>query len=341
MDNAPAPGGQPAGGLTPRTVPAKALSVPTTVSPAFQRAMAEAALLPPDRLARSPRTEAQWRGLIAANDALSRDRLAGIQAMFPGEVTLTTIAGVTVREIVPASLDPAKAHRRLIHLHGGAYVIGGGEASAAEGLLGAHYTRTRVISVDYRMPPDHPFPAAVDDAVAVWRAVTADRPPAAVGVFGTSAGGGLTLALVLKLKALGMPLPGALAPGTPWADLAGEGDSYAVNRDVDGRLPHYEGVLEAMARLYAGAAGLSDPLVSPVYGDFAGFPPSILTTGTRDILLSDTVRVYRRMRAAGVDARLEVHEAMSHADYGYACDSPESTTVWGDIAGFFDEHLEG
>jgi len=261
--------------------------------------------------------------------------------MFAVEITQTTIAGVTVREIVPVSLDPAKAQRVLIHLHGGAYVIGGGEASAAEGLIGAHYARTRVISVDYRMPPDHPFPAALDDAVAVWRGVTADHSPASVGVFGTSAGGGLALALVLKLKALGLPLPGALAPGTPWADLAGESDSYAVNRHVDGRLPHYDGVLEAMARLYAGDTELTDPLVSPVHGDFTGFPPSILTTGTRDILLSDTVRVYRRMRVAGVDARLEVHEAMSHADYCYACDSPESAVVFRDIARFFDQHLAG
>jgi len=112
-----------------------------------------------------------------------------------------------------------------------------------------------------------------------------------------------------------------------------------VNRGVDGRLPQYDGVLGAMAALYAGEAGFSDPLVSPVHGDFAGFPPTILTTGTRDILLSDTVRVYRRMRAAGVEARLEAHEAMSHADYCYAIDSAESATVFEDIAAFFERHL--
>jgi acetyl esterase/lipase len=206
-------------------------------------------------------------------------------------------------------------------------------------VLGAHHARTRVLSVDYRMPPDHPFPAAIDDVVAVWRAVIADRDPASVGVFGTSAGGGLTLAATLRLKALGLPLPGALAPSTPWTDLAGESDSYATNANVDGIFSDYEGAPAAMARLYAGAASLADPLVSPVHGDFAGFPPSILTTGTRDILLSDTVRVYRAMRAAGVEARLEVHEAMSHAEYAFAATSPESAVVFGDIAAFFERHL--
>jgi acetyl esterase/lipase len=259
--------------------------------------------------------------------------------MFPAEIEPLVLGAVTARRITPANLDPARAGRVLIHLHGGGYVMGGGEAGVAEGVLGAHYARAPVLSVDYRMPPDHPHPAAVDDAVAVWRAVIEGHAPASAGVFGTSAGGGLMLAMVLKLKALGLPLPGALAAGTPWADLTGQGDSYAVNRGVDGRLTQYEGVAEGMARLYAGDVSLDDPLISPVYGDFAGFPPTILTTGTRDLLLSDTVRVYRRLRAAGVEARLEVHEAMSHADYCYAVDSPESATVFQDIVDFFDRHL--
>ena len=327
--------------LTPRRVPARVLPVPSTVSPALQRSIAAAALAPADRLSRAPQTAEQWRGFVAANDALSLERLDAIKARFPAAVRRIHIDGVTVREITPASLDPAKESRVLLHLHGGGYVIGGGEVSAAEAILGAHHARTRVLSVDYRMPPDHPFPAALDDAVAVWRAVAAEHPPASVGAFGTSAGGGLLLAMTLKLKALGLPLPGALAPSTPWSDLAGESDSYQTNFQVDGVLSQYPGVAEAMARLYAGAASLADPLISPVHGDFAGFPPAILTSGTRDILLSDTVRVYRRMRAAGVEARLEIHEAMSHAEYAYAFDSPESAVVFGDIAAFFDQHLAG
>jgi monoterpene epsilon-lactone hydrolase len=146
---------------------------------------------------------------------------------------------------------------------------------------------------------------------------------------------------VMKLKELHLPLPGALAPSTPWTDLTGASDSYAVNAEVDGIFSSFDTMSRSLAALYAGEAGLTHPLVSPIFGDFAGFPPTILTTGTRDILLSDTVRAYRAMRAAGVEARLEVHEAMSHAEYIYAVDSPESAVVFNDIAAFMDKHLKG
>ena len=325
--------------LTPREVPERTIPVPTTVSPQLQRSIAAAARLPRDLMLRSPQNDREWAGFVAGANAVSLERMAAARAMFPAQIAEREVGGVLVRQVIPASLDPANDGRVLIHLHGGAYVINGGESGLTEAILGAHHARTRVLSVDYRMPPAAPFPAAVEDAVAVYKGVIRNTDPSRVGVFGTSAGAGLLLAMVLKLKALGLALPGALAPSTPWADLAGESDSYATNAHIDGVLPYYEGVLEACARIYAGESGLHDPLVSPVHGDFAGFPPSILTTGTRDILLSDTVRVYRAMRAAGVEARLEVHEALSHAEYSSAFDSPESAVVFSDIAAFFDAHL--
>ena len=327
--------------LTTRAVPAKTLAPPTTVSPQLQRSISNLAAAPRLTMEHMPRTVDDWRGFIARADAGALALAPLLAEAFPHTVVKTTIAGVTVREITPASLDAAKAGKLLINLHGGGYTLNGGEASTGEAVLGAHYSGMKVISVDYRMAPDHPFPAAVDDAVAVWRAVIADRDPASVGVFGTSAGGGLTLALVMKLKALGLPLPGALAPSTPWTDLTGASDSYAVNAEVDGIFSSFDTVGKSMAALYAGEAGVTNPLVSPIFGDFAGFPPTILTTGTRDILLSDTVRAYRALRAAGVEARLEVHEAMSHAEYIYAFDSPESAVAFNDIAAFFDRHLAG
>jgi acetyl esterase/lipase len=323
-----------------RQIPAKSLPIPGTVSPQLARSIAllTAAARP---LGAMPQSTEAWRAVIAASNAPAIAMAPLLAAAFPHQMVKTTIAGVPVHEITPQTYDPAKAGRLLINLHGGGYALNGGDASTSEAVLGAHYSGLKVISVDYRMAPDHPFPAAVDDAVAVWRAVTADRDPASVGVFGTSAGGGLTLALVLKLKELGLPLPGALAPSTPWTDLTGASDSYQVNAHVDAIFSSYDGMGNAMAALYAGEAGLDHPLVSPIFGDFAGFPPTILTTGTRDILLSDTVRAYRAMRAAGVEARLEVHEAMSHAEYIYAFDSPESAVVFRDVSAFFDEHLAG
>ena len=325
--------------LTPRQVPARTLPAPTTVSPQLQRIIVAAAEAPAWNSGPPPATANEWRAWLAPIDGMALQSLPAVKAMFPCQIIPRVIAGVTVREVVPASLDPAKAGRVLIHLHGGGYIMNGGELSVGEAILGAHYARTRVLCVDYRMPPEHPFPAAVDDAVAVWKAVIAEHAPASVGVFGTSAGGGLLLAMALKLKALGLPLPGALAPCTPWTDLTGASDSYAVNAGVDGVFSQFDDLSRAIVAVYAGETPIDDPLISPVNGDFAGFPPTIFTTGTRDLLLSDTVRCYRRMRAAGVEARLEVHEAMSHAEYAIAIDGPESAEVYGDIARFFERHL--
>jgi len=325
--------------LTGREIPARTLPIPRTISLELQRSIATLTAAPRMAMDRMPATAAEWRSVVAASDAQSLALVPVLAARFPHTQVIREIAGVTVREITPATLDPAKAGQLLVHFHGGGYVLNGGEASTGEAVLAAHYSGLKAISVDYRMPPEHPFPAAVDDAVAVWKAVIEGRNPATVGMLGTSAGGGLTLTTVLKLKRLGLPLPGALAPSTPWTDLTGASDSYRVNEDVDAIFSRFDGFAKAMADLYAGAAGVTDPLVSPIFGDFAGFPPTILTTGTRDILLSDTVRAYRALRAAGVEARLEVHEAMSHAEYIYAFDSPESATTFGDIAAFFDKHL--
>ena len=328
-----------------REVPAKSLKTPGTVSPQLQRSIATmaAAAAAGGGLPKgwAPQTSAEWKAVIAQMDAQAVALAPVLTAMFPHTVQRRQIAGVNVHEITPANLDPAKSGRLLVNFHGGGYALNGGEASTGEAVLGAHYSGMKVISVDYRMAPDHPFPAAVDDALAVWRALAAERAPGSMGVFGTSAGGGLTLALTLKLKELGEALPGALATGTPWTDLTGASDSYQVNAAVDGIFSGFDGFGAGMAAIYAGEAGVSHPLVSPIFGDFGGFPPTIFTTGTRDLLLSDTVRTYRKMRAAGVTARLEVHEAMSHAEYIYAYDSPESAVAFGDIAAFFDEHLDG
>ncbi|HEV2365524.1 MAG TPA: alpha/beta hydrolase [Caulobacteraceae bacterium] len=327
--------------LTHREVPAKRLAPPSTVSPELRQSMSMLAAAPSLTEAQAPRTVAEWKAFIAQADAQTLAAAPVIAARFPHAVVRREIAGVTVREITPASLDPAKAGRLLVHLHGGGYALNSGEASTTEAVLGAHYTGIKAISVDYRTPPDHPFPAAVDDAVAVWRALIADHAPASMAAFGTSAGGGLTLAMTLKLRGLGLPLPGALGCGTPWTDLTGASDSYQVNAGVDGVFTRYDDFGRALAAIYAGSTPLTDPLISPVYGDFAGFPPTIFITGTRDILISDTVRTYRAMRAAGVEARLEVHEAMSHGEYIFAFNAPESAVAFGDLADFFAAHLRG
>ena len=160
-----------------------------------------------------------------------------------------------------------------------------------------------------------------------------------MAIFGTSTGGGMTLAMILRAKQENLPLPAAIGPATPWSDLTETGDTYKTNEWLDNVLISYHGYLGRAARLYAGGHDLKEPMLSPIYGDFNGFPPAILTSGTRDLFLSLTVLTHRKLRRAGVDAELQVYEGMSHAQYNFDADMPESREVFGEIATFFDRHL--
>jgi epsilon-lactone hydrolase len=255
---------------------------------------------------------------------------------FPAKVQRQSMGGVAVQIVTPPVIPPENQDRVVMHLHGGSYTSGGGASGLIEPILLAHYLRMRIISVDYRMPPEHPFPAALDDAVAVWKQILHSKHASSAAIGGSSAGGGLTLATVMKLRELRVPLPAAIFAGTPWADLANMGDTMMLS--VCGR-PAGASRLSASGRLYAGTASLRDPLLSPVNGDFERFPPAILISGTRDRMLSDTVRVHRKLRLAGIEAELHVFEAMAHADYMLVPQSPESAEAFAEIARFFKQHL--
>jgi monoterpene epsilon-lactone hydrolase len=323
-----------------RHLPARVLPVPTTVSPALQHAIAQLEWPDVAALSAAPRSAAEWQQLIAASAKVDLGFAAAVRQAFPDvDVAAGRIADVPVFTLTPRDMPPDNRGRLVLHLHGGAFVFGGGEAAIAEAVLMAHYTRMTVVSIDYRLAPAHPFPAALDDVVAVWRDVIKGRDPAAVGLGGSSAGGGLALSALLKLRALGLPLPGAVFCGTPWADLAFRGDSLETNELVDATISTRKGWLAGAAKLYLGAADPLDPLVSPVYGDFRGLPPTILLTGTRDLLLSDTVRVHRGLRRAGVEAELQVFEGLSHGDYVTLFGSPESREAWGEVSAFLAHWL--
>jgi acetyl esterase/lipase len=287
----------------------------------------------------APRTAQEWKAVVQAAAAQDLEHIAALRKQFAVSVESLRVAGVPCFMITPAHLSDHNRHRLLMHLHGGGYVFGPGEAGTLEAIVMAGSSGMKVISVDYRMPPDHPYPAAMDDAIAVWKELTRREKPANMAVFGTSTGGGMTLALVQRAQEEGLPLPAAIAPGTPWSDLTKTGDSYFTNEGVDNGLVAYDPLLSASARLYAGGVDLKDPHLSPVYGNFHGFPPTLLTTGTRDLFLSNTIRVHRKLREAGVDARLEVYEGQSHAQYLVDTTAPESKEAFREIAEFFDAHL--
>jgi acetyl esterase/lipase len=198
-----------------------------------------------------------------------------------------------------------------------------------------------VISIDYRMPPKHPAPAAIEDVVVVWKELLRDRSPASMAMGGTSAGGGLTLASVHRFKELGLDLPGALYLGTPGADVDKIGDSRFINEGIDRLLVSWDGAPWDALSMYAGEYDHKHPYVSPVYGDFEGYPPTYLISGTRDLMLSDTVRVHRRLRRAGVEADLHIYEGQSHGDYIAMWNAPESAEHYAELNAFLLRHLPG
>ena len=317
-------------------VPARTLPVPDTVSPQVQKLIAAPRRPGWDVL---PKTGEAWKPLVEAGAKATIANLPALKERTKVSVEPTTIDGVRAFVVTPAAIAPANQNRVLIHMHGGCYVLSPGEAGLPEAVLMAGFGGFKVVSVDYRMPPEAYFPAALDDGVTVYKNLLKAHNPKNIAIFGTSAGGALTLEIVLKAKQLGLPVPAAIAPGTPMSDVTKVGDTFQTNELVDNVLVSRDGFCDAAAKVYANGHDMKDPLLSPVYGDMAGFPPTILTSGTRDLLLSNTVRVHRKLRQAGVEAVLQVYEGQSHAHYLRDDSAPETREVFGEIALFFDKHM--
>jgi len=319
-----------------RQLPARTIPVPQTASPEMQAIIARP-LNPIWNVV--PKTAAEWKALVAANAAETIATLPAMISALHVKVEPATIAGVKSYVVTPEVMAPANRNRVLLYFHGGGFVLRPGEAGLAEAIELAGFGHFKVISVDSRMAPDFPFPAAMDDAMAVYRETLKTTKARNIGIFGTSAGGSITLAMVLRARTEGLPLPGAIAPGTPWSDMTKTGDSYFTNDGIDNVLVSEDGFWGAAALLYANGHDLKDPQLSPVYGDLHGFPPTILTSGTRDLFLSNTVRVHRKLRQAGVEAQLQVFEGLSHAQYYRDINAPETIDYNNEIARFFDQHL--
>lgn len=319
-----------------RKVPAREVPVPDTVSREMQ-ALIAAPFSPIWN--EHPKDAAAWKALIKTRADAVAATLPDLRAKLEVKVAPTKIGGVNVFIVTPDGMPEANRNRLLVHVHGGGYVLFPGESGTREAILMAGYGKMKVISIDYRMPPDHPYPAAMDDAMAVWGEVVKTNDPKNMAIFGTSTGGGMTLAMVLRAKKEGLPLPAAIAPGTPWSDMTKTGDTFFTNEMVDNILVSNDGWLGDAAKLYANGTDLKDPQFSPIYGDYAGFPPTILTSGTRDLFLSNTVRVHRKLRQAGVVADLNVFEGQSHAQYMGDAFAPETKEHFGELTRFFDKYL--
>ena len=254
-----------------------------------------------------------------------------------------SLGGVRVYTLTPEKLAKDKAGKVIFYIHGGGYILGHGVAGIGEAVLMAGLEGYKVVCVDYRMAPEHPYPAAIDDAFRAYKALLETTPAENVAVFGTSTGGGMTLVLGIQAARAGVPMPAALIAGTPWADLTKTGDSYVTMEGVDNILGTYDGLIRTAAELYAGGADMKDPLLSPVYAEeatLAKFPPTLLVSGTRDLFLSNTVRMHERLLLADRHAELIVYEALSHAQYYLNPKAPETKTHYRLLGKFLERVFE-
>jgi epsilon-lactone hydrolase len=235
------------------------------------------------------------------------------------------------------SAPGSRDDRVILYLHGGGYVIGSNVGYREFGSRLARATGCRVCVLDYRLAPEHPFPAALEDATMAYRwLASAGFDPGRIVIGGDSAGGGLTLATLLALRQAGDPLPACAVTFSPWTDLAGTGATMAPGA-VDDPLVEANAV-GGMARLYAGD-DLENPLVSPLYGDYAGLPPIQIEVGTREVLLDDSRRVRDRARAAGVDVTYFEGDGLIHVWPVIGAALPESRESLVRVARFIEAHV--
>lgn len=258
--------------------------------------------------------------------------------LYPAHLSEETMADVPVKIVIPLNMPDQNRSRVLINLHGGGFIGDGG--SWTESIPIAYLTQTKVVAVLYRLAPKYPFPAAVDDTVAVYKELLKTYPSKNIAIYGTSAGAMLGPEVCVRLRQLGLPLPGALGIFSGQGDFstAATADSRSLftQDGLSGHLnfPPTDGALRA----YMGSTDPKNPVLSPLYADLHGFPPSLFVAGERDMMLSGTTILHRAFLKAGVDARLVVFEGLPHA-FWYDPYLPESREAYGIMASFFEKQL--
>jgi monoterpene epsilon-lactone hydrolase len=244
---------------------------------------------------------------------------------------LGSVDGFWINSAAPTRPGPV-----IIYLHGGGRILGSAETNLGSAIRITQAAGIPVLSIQYRLAPEHPFPADLEDALAAYRWLLDNGYTASqIGIYGDSAGGNLSLALALAARMEGLPAPGAVAVLSPSVDYTDAGDTRITLRDVD---PVLRTASSASHDAYVGAADIRNPLISPIFGDYTEFPPLLIQVGTREILLSDSIRLARRARAAGTDVTLDVWDGMWHGWHDNP-KVPEAEQACREIADFFQRQL--
>ncbi len=255
----------------------------------------------------------------------------------PKDVTIADVEadGIPAKWISPSNEKPGKV---ILHLHGGGYVTGGMDSHLMMCIPMSQTLKTKILLPEYRLAPEHPFPAAVDDAAKVYRWMLAQGySPKDIIISGDSAGGGLSLAAVLALREAGDPLPAAIVCLSPWTDLTFTGKSHITKAEPDPLL--LTDFLREWAACYVGTETPNNPLISPVYADFHNFPPLLIQVGSDEILLDDSRMLAEKAKSAGVDVTLTVWDKLWHVWPALGNLLPESKKAFEEIRDFIDVHV--
>ena len=306
----------------------RVVPVPTTISAEARKMLARVVsdAAAPETLEQRRTGTNQWQASVGEES----------RKMYPVNIAADLIANVPVRVVTPLSIAPTKRDRVLINLHGGGFNSDSG--SLSETIPIAHLSGIKVIAVLYRLAPEHPFPAGLDDAVAVYKELLKTYKSNHIGIYGTSAGAILTAEVTVKLKQLKLPLPGATGIFSGLGDFSKAGDSAALFA-LNGFSGHLDPPTpDVHDPEYVAAADPRDPILSPLYADLAGLPPTLFITSGRDLLLSGTSILHRAYLRAGVDAQLVVFEGLPHAFWNNP-GLPESKEVDQLMARFLGGHL--
>jgi acetyl esterase/lipase len=313
--------------------------VPPTVSPEARAIYAK--LLP---VAAAHRAEGTIPHTLEEFDArhdadIARAEPAALAAAKAQNVSVreAMLGGVPVVEVTPPNYKDDRTV--LLHVHGGGFVLGSAKSSLGADVLMSLATGKRSISIDYTVAPRGNWRTVTDQVVAVYKAVLAlGYAPHAIGLYGDSAGGNIVPASVFKLRDQALPLPGALVLLSPCVDLNLNGDTETTLREADPALDF--ALNQAFLAAYAPAEEYRNPYVSPIYGDFSkGFPPVLIQAGTKELVLSDAVRLFQAVKTSGGSAELDIYEGMTHVFQAYMTGTPEQRAAYTEARRFWSANL--
>jgi acetyl esterase/lipase len=320
-----------------KSAPARDLTAPGSLSPQARDILRGAYAVEAPAVPDGDDLEA-WRQTVAAQETALAPMAEAALAMPGATLEERIMGGVRVYVARPETLMPRvpKAH---LNIHGGGWVSFGGKLTATVTKLLAEAYGGAVFGVDYRGATELPAPASLDDCLAAYSELLKIHPPKDILVSGDSAGANLAAALMHRARDAGLPRPGALFLNTPAVDLTLQSDSLKVLDRVDPRLK-FDDIVN-IVKLYTSGGDLGNPYISPINGDLGrAFPPTYLRTGTRDLLLSDTVRMHAALRKAGVEADLYVGEGMPHGGFdGMMASTPEDADARADLVRWIARHF--